>query len=154
MIPEVAAALRAELAGDEGVVLRCYDDATGKIVGPGTLVKGHVTIGCGRNLSTRGITSTESNYLLNDDLIDAEIELAPLRWIRLLTPKRQMVVYSLYFNVGLGNYRRFIAGWPNFLRQMQAGLYRQAAQNLRTAQPWATQVGARAERLADCVEFG
>lgn len=154
MSPEVAAALRAELQGDEGIVLRCYDDATAKIVGPGTLVKGNVSIGCGRNLTSRGITSVEADFLLNNDIAQAEADLSPLPWILAMTPKRQMVVYSLYFNTALGSYRRFLATWPHFLAQMEAEQYAEAAQNLRTSEPWATQVGARADRLADNVLYG
>jgi len=153
--PATEAALRAELRGDEGEVLRVYDDATGKPIGPGTVVRGNPTIGVGRNLSGRGITQAEAQQLLANDLAECEADLAPsLPWITTLSPARQTVIYSLYFNVGLGNPARFEAKWPNFLAQMKAGQFAQAADNLESTQPWASEVGPRAHRLGELVRFG
>ncbi len=155
MNPLVEAQLRQELRGDEGEVLRVYDDATGKPIGPGTLVKGNPTIAVGRNLAGRGITTAESEYFLTNDLACCENELAPsMPWITTLTPGRQTVIYSLYFNVGLGNPLRFQAKWPHFLEQMRSGMYAAAADNLEASEPWATQVGPRAHRLAELVRYG
>lgn len=155
MNPATEAALRAELRGDEGEVLRVYDDATGKPIGPGTVVRGNPTIGVGRNLSGRGITQAEAQQLLANDLAECEADLAPsLPWITTLSPARQTVIYSLYFNVGLGNPARFEAKWPNFLAQMKAGQFAQAADNLESTQPWASEVGPRAHRLGELVRFG
>lgn len=151
----VEAQLRAELRGDEGEVLKIYDDATGKPIGPGTLVKRNPTIGVGRNLSGRGITQTESEYLLSNDIADCEAELAPtMPWITSLSAGRQTVIYSLYFNTGLGNPLRFEAMWPNFLAQMKAGAFDAAANNLESSEPWATEVGPRAHRLGELVRYG
>jgi lysozyme len=155
MNPTTEAQLRAELRGDEGEVLRVYDDATGKPIGPGTLVRGNPTAGVGRNLSGRGLTQAEAEYLLSNDIVACETELAPtLPWITTLTPGRQTVIYSLYFNVGLGNPLRFEAKWPNFLAQMKAGQFAAAADNLEGTQPWASEVGPRAHRLGELVRFG
>lgn len=155
MNPTTAAQLRAELRGDEGEVLRVYDDATGKPIGKGSTLIGNPTVGVGRNLSGRGITQAEAELLLSNDLTACETDLAgPLPWITNLTPGRQTVIYSLYFNVGLGNPARFLAKWPNFLAQMQAGQFVQAADNLESSQPWATEVGPRAKRLGELVRFG
>lgn len=153
--PRVTAALAAELRGDEGERLKVYDDATGKPIGPGSVVMGNPSIAVGRNLSGRGLTLAESEYLLSNDMACCAAELAPtLPWITTLTPARQTVIYSLYFNVGLGNPARFEAKWPNFLAQMKAGEYAAAADNLETSQPWATQVGPRAHRLGELVRYG
>ncbi len=155
MNPTTEQQLRAELHGDEGIKLKVYDDATGLPIGPGTVVKGWPSIGTGRNLAGRGITSTEEEYLLSNDISDCERELAgPMPWITTLTPGRQTVIYSLYFNVGLGNPARFQAKWPNFLAQMKAGEYAAAADNLESTQPWASQVGPRARRLGELVRYG
>ena len=147
--------LKAELRGDEGEKLKVYDDATGKPIGPGTLVIGNPTVAVGRNLTGRGLTTAECEVLLDNDVSACEIELLPaLPWITSLSPARQTVIYSLYFNVGLGNPARFQAKWPNFLQQMQAGEFAAAADNLESSQPWATQVGPRAHRLGELVRFG
>lgn len=149
------AQLRAELRADEGERLKVYDDATGLLIGPGSVVKGNPSIAVGRNLSGRGITQEESEFLLSNDLACCESELAPtMPWITTLSPARQTVIYSLYFNVGLGNPARFEAKWPNFLAQMKAGEFSAAADNLETSQPWATQVGPRAHRLGELVRYG
>ncbi len=155
MNPITEAQLRAELRGDEGEVLKVYDDATGRPLGPGTLVKGNPSIGVGRNLSGRGLTTIEAEYLLANDIACCENELAPsMPWITTLTPGRQTVIYSLYFNVGLGNPLRFAAKWPEFLKQMQSGMYGAAADNLESSEPWASQVGPRAHRLGELVRYG
>ena len=114
------------------------------------------TLGVGRNLSGRGITDAESEYLLANDMAALEADLAPLLpWLQALSPARQCAVYSLYFNTSLGNPRRFVtAGWPHFLAQMQAGQFEAAATNLETSKPWSTQVGSRATRLANFVRDG
>lgn len=155
MNPLTEQLLRAELRGDEGEVLKVYDDATGRPIGTGTLVKGNPSIGVGRNLSGRGITQEEAAYLESNDMVQCEEDLAPhLPWITTLTPARQTVIYSLYFNVGLGNPMRFLAKWPHFLEQMRSGQYGQAADNLESTQPWATEVGPRAHRLGELVRYG
>jgi lysozyme len=153
--PITAAQLRQELRGDEGEVLRVYDDKTGRPIGPGTAVVGNPSIGVGRNLTGRGLSQAEAELLLTNDIAACEAELAPgLPWITSLSPARQTVIYSLYFNTGLGNPARFEAGWPNFLAQMKAGQFAAAADNLESSQPWATEVGPRAHRLGELVRFG
>lgn len=155
MNPLTEAQLRQELRGDEGEVLRVYDDKTGRPIGPGTAVIGNPSIGVGRNLTGRGLTQSEAEFLLTNDIAACEAELAPgLPWITSLSPARQTVIYSLYFNTGLGNPARFEAGWPNFLAQMKAGQFAAAADNLESSQPWATEVGPRAHRLGELVRFG
>ncbi len=155
MNPFTRAQLEQELRGDEGERLRVYDDATGKPIGPGSTVIGNPTIAVGRNLSGRGISGAESAYLLDNDCNQAETDLmGPCPWIGNLSPARQAVMYSLYFNVGLGNPNHFMAAWPHFLGQMQAGQFEEAASNLETSQPWASQVGPRAKRLAALVRSG
>lgn len=155
MDPAVKAGLRQELHGDEGIKLKVYDDATGEPIGPGSVVKGNPTIACGRNLSGRGITQAESDQMLENDMAECETDLAAaLPWVTTLTPRRQIVIYSLYFNTGLGNPARFIAKWPHFLAQMQAGDFTAAADNLESSQPWAKEVGPRAARLSQLVRYG
>lgn len=154
MNPLTESQLRTELRGDEGEVLKVYDDATGKPIGPGSVVRGNPTAGVGRNLSGRGLTQAEAEYLLGNDIDACERELAHLAWITSLSPGRQTVIYSLYFNTGLGNPARFEAKWPHFLAQMSSGAFAQAADNLESTQPWASEVGPRARRLGELVRYG
>jgi hypothetical protein len=153
--PAVQSGLSTEINGDEGNVLKVYDDKTGKPIGPGSTLVGYPTIGRGRNLTTRGISPSESDMMETGDIAQLEEDLVPLLpWIPKLSTNRQVAVYSLYFNVALGSPHKFIASWPDFLAQMAAGQFPLAAQNLRTSQPWATEVGPRSGRLADLVLYG
>lgn len=156
MSPELEDAIHAELMGDEGKVLRVYDDATGKPIVKGTTVQGNPSIGIGRNLAGRGITDAESEVLFTNDCEQGETDLSPLlSWLKDLSINRQCAVYCLYFNLSEGNPKHFLATWPNFLQQMQAGDYEAAAQNLATSQPWAGQVGAgRVGRMVNLVRYG
>ena len=156
MTPELEAAIRAELMGDEGKVLKVYDDETGKPIVKGTTVLGNPTIGVGRNLAGRGISDSEAELLLGNDCDQAEVDLLPLLpWIKDLSTNRQTAIYCLYFNLDEGNPKRFVATWPNFLQQMQAADFETAATNLSTSQPWAGQVGpGRVGRMVNLVKYG
>lgn len=150
-----AALLRTELLGDEGKVLRVYDDASGKPVGRGSTLTGNPTIGIGRNLSGNGISDSECELLFANDTESAQAEvLSALPWVAALSPPRQVVMYSLHFNMSLHNINHFLNGWPKFIAQMEAGDFATAAFNLETSQPWAGQVGPRAARLANFVRHG
>jgi lysozyme len=154
--PELEVAIRAELMGDEGKVLRVYDDATGKPIVKGSIVQGNPSIGIGRNLAGRGISDSEAELMLGNDCDQGEIDLLPLLpWLKDLSTNRQAAIYCLYFNLDEGNPKRFIATWPNFLAQMQGGEFGAAADNLATSQPWATEVGpGRVGRMANLVRYG
>ena len=58
--------VKAQLKVDEGVKLKPYKDTVGKL-----------TIGCGRNLDDIGISYTEVDYLLENDLNMAEVTAYP-----------------------------------------------------------------------------
>ena len=93
--------------------------------------------------------------LFYNDILQCEEDLeASLPWFAALTINRRVALISLYFNMDLGDVQGFLRGWPNFLSQMAAGQYEAAATNLETSQPWASEVGARAVRLAALVRSG
>lgn len=155
MIPALSAALDAELGLDEGDKSKVYDDATSLPIVKGSIVQGNPSIGIGRNLATRGLSQAEIAFLLQNDKAQCEADLeAALPWIVGITINRQVAVYSLYFNMYLGDVARFLASWPHFLEQMRIGAYEDAAHNLETSQPWASEVGARATRLANLIRSG
>lgn len=155
MIPALDQALRKEWGLDEGDQARVYDDKTGKPIGRGTTVQGFPTIGIGRNLLTRGLLDSEIELLYSNDRDECERDLdAALPWMTRITINRQVVLYSLYFNMYLGNVRLFLKDWPHFIEQMRIGAYEDAAHNLETSQPWASEVGSRAARLAQLIRSG
>lgn len=151
MTPELRDALRHSIAGHEGLVLRAYDDATGRVIQPGDTVRGWASIGYGRNLVGRGVTQAEADYLLDNDLAVLERELlAGAPWVASLDPARQLVLFEMSFNLGAGNLLR---GWPTFLGHVSAQRYDQAAA-LMLGSKWAGQVKSRALHLARLMQTG
>lgn len=124
--------------GHEGLVLRAYDDRTGRVVHPGQTVQGWITIGYGRNLVGRGITIRESEYLLANDLAEVERELDRLipSWRRWSEP-RQWAIFELGYNLGVA---RFVAEWPNTIELLRAGRFAQVA-GVLSGSKWRRQVG-------------
>jgi len=123
-----------QLIRDEGMRLKPYTDTVGKI-----------TIGCGRNLTDRGITQTEAIALLEHDIDGAELDCrAHFPWFDSLDLVRQAVLVNMVFNMGIKRVLKF----PNTLKLMEArqdeAVPIQMLQSL-----WAEQVGDRALRLAE-----
>lgn len=131
--------LVADLIRDEGERLKPYVDTVGK-----------TTIGVGRNLTDVGISLDESRMLLARDVSRVLVEMAEsFPWAAEMTENRQRVLANLLFNLGLTKLR----GFKNTLKAMAEGRYQKAADGMR-ASKWASQVGARAERLATLMEHG
>jgi lysozyme len=128
-----------QLKEHEGVRLKPYKDTVGK-----------TTIGCGRNLTDRGISDAEMHFLLaNDiDLVIKQLDGA-LPWWRGLDEVRQLVLADMCFNLGLGG----LLGFHSTLQDIRDGDYKNAALGMR-ASKWFRQVGRRAERLARMMETG
>ena len=99
--------LREQLIRHESKRALVYDDATGKPIGPGSVVIGNPTIGTGRNLAGKGLTDEEQTYLLNNDIRDAVRLAQAFSWFMLLDDVRQNVVVELIFNMGLEKFRTF-----------------------------------------------
>lgn len=135
--------LRADLIRDEDERLYVYDDATGKRLQPGVTLVGNPTIGIGRNLLGRGITTAESRYLLENDLQESIADLASFPWFEGLSPIRQRVVINLRFALGPMKFR----GFRQMLAALQDGAFDRAADELLDSE-WARVVGNRARRLA------
>lgn len=131
--------LLAELKRDEGVRLKPYTDTVGKL-----------TIGVGRNLTDVGISDDECTALLENDIAKVLAQLdRSLPWWRKIDPVRQRVLVNMAFNMGMTGLLTF----KNTLAAVQSGSYAAAAAGM-LASKWATQVGARAERLADMMRTG
>lgn len=127
-------AMLSLLIQDEGLRLKPYKDTVGKW-----------TIGIGRNLDDVGITEAEAKYLCLNDITRVERDLdSKLPWWRgALNEKRQLVLASMCFQLGIGGVMKF----PKFLAALQRGDYADAANEMRESL-WAKQTPARCERLA------
>jgi lysozyme len=138
MTPAVQVRARASIMKHEGLMLAAYDDATGRVVQPGHMVKGWITVGYGRNLIGRGITLPEAEYLLANDLSEVEAELNRRlpEWRRWAEP-RQWAIFELGFNLGVA---RFIAEWPTTVAHLRAGRFDRVA-GILSGSKWRSQVG-------------
>ena len=138
MTPELRQRIETSISGHEGLMLKVYDDATGRVVNPGTTVRGWLTIGFGRNLVGRGITRTEADYLLDNDLAAVERELDQVfpawrRW----PEARQWAMFELGYNLGVA---RFAREWPNTAERLRANDFVAVASSLSSSL-WRRQVG-------------
>ena len=136
--------LKDQLTLHESLKLKPYTDTVGKL-----------TIGVGRNLTDRGITTDESLYLLDNDIkrVTNEVKLA-LPWFDNLDPVRRKVVLDMAFNMGTGIVGiSGLLAFTNTLRAMKEGRYKDAAAGM-LASLWAQQTKTRATRLAKMMETG
>lgn len=134
--------LIAELRRDEGVVRHAYVDS-----------EGWLTVGVGRLIDKRksgGLSDDEIDYLLKNDIARVSRELDErLPWWRTLDAVRQRVIANMAFNLGVTG----LLGFKNTLAAVKAGRWEKAAAGM-LASRWATQVGARAIRLAQMMRTG
>jgi lysozyme len=131
-------ALLAELKRDEGERFKPYFDTVGKI-----------TIGVGRNLTDGGISQSECEILLHNDVARTLRWLdRHLPWWRTLDAVRQRVLINIAFNL-CGHLLTF----RNSLSAIQRNNYAAAANEMLNSK-WAAQVGQRALRLANAMRTG
>ena len=108
-----------QITRHEGVRLKPYTDTTG-----------HLTIGIGRNLSSKGITLEEAKHLLNNDVDEAIKEcFAVLPWFRALDTIRQAVITELVFNMGMRTFLTF----KNTIAAIERRDYKAAGEGLRNS---------------------
>lgn len=131
--------LKSQIIKHEGMRLFPYKDTVDKL-----------TIGVGRNLDDRGISTTEALYLLANDLKIAERDARSLiPSFQFLDDVRQRVLVDMSFNLGLyrlGKFKRMLAA-------VAERDYAQAAIEMLDSK-WADQVGKRAKRLARMMATG
>ena len=130
--------LTALIARHEGLRLKPYKDTVGKL-----------TIGYGRNLSDNGITMTEADILLQNDLRDAKSAAKSYSWFAGLNEPRQAVVIDMIFNLGVVGFSRFTATQ----RAIEAADWELAASHMLDSK-WALQVGRRAREDAEMMRTG
>lgn len=139
--------LEAELRRDEGVRYSPYVDTTG-----------NRTIGVGHNMDvsplpaswTFPLSDAQVNVLLSQDISSTIAKLnGSLPWWQQMSDVRMRVLANMCFNMGLSGLLTF----KNTLGAMQRGSYAVAAAGMLNSK-WASQVGARAMRLASAMEHG
>ena len=131
--------LANDLRRDEGVRAKPYKDSLGIL-----------TIGVGRNLDHVGLSDSEIDFLLANDIkrVMADLD-RELPWWRNLSESRQTALANLGFNMGIKKLLQF----KQTLLYLQNAHYDQAATEL-LASKYATQVGPRAKRIAEQIRKG
>ncbi len=130
--------LKAQITLHEGKRLKPYIDTVGK-----------VTIGIGRNLTDRGITDEECQFLLEGDIKLVQIYAAAFSWYDDLDEVRQAVVLDMLFNMGPGRF----AGFVKLISAIERRDWADAAFQMMDS-TWAIQVGQRAIRLSEMMKTG
>lgn len=134
--------LLAELRRDEGVRRSAYKCS-----------EGYWTIGVGRLIDASkggGLSDDEIDYLLANDIEKCKAQLdKALPWWRMLDDVRQRALINLAFNLGIAGLLTF----KNTLAAIQAKKWDAASQGLLSSK-YASQVGARAQRIAKMIRTG
>lgn len=135
-----------ELRRDEGVRYSPYNDSRGYL----TVGIGHLITGSLPDSWTFPLTDEQVDSLLESDLATVYAGLnSALPWWEDLNDVRQRVICNMCFNLGLTK----LLGFKNTLAAMRQGNYADAAKGMLNS-AWASQVGARAVRLADMMTKG
>ncbi len=131
--------LKADLMRDEELRLEPYLDSAGNL-----------TIGVGRNLSSRGITEQEAHVLLDTDVAVVFEDLdRNVTWWRRLPDGAQRALANMCFNLGWPR----LSGFRRMLLALQVGDFETAAREALDSK-WARQVGDRAVRIAELIRKG
>lgn len=131
--------LRANLALEEGERRMPYKD-----------IFGNITIGIGRNLSGKGISEDEEALMFANDCAEAERAAEALfPSFQTLTDNRKAALADMAFNLGQQRLSAFHA-----LIAAVADEDWDAAAQAMLASKWASQVGARAQKLAQLMRDG
>lgn len=136
--------LRTQLRVDEGVRRFPYTDTVGKL-----------SIGVGRNLTDVGLSESEIDVLLDNDIDRSIADLDRyLPWWRSLDEPRQRVLANMAFNMGIGAPGgRGLRSFVNTLESIRTGDYEAAARGME-ASLWYRQTGDRARRLVAIMRTG
>jgi lysozyme len=111
---------------------------------------GKLTIGFGRNLTDRGLSEDEAQYLLSNDIHEVINDLQNnYHWFNQLDSVRQEVVINMAFNLGFTGFSKF----KTTIKRIAEGNYESAAANMLNSK-WASQVHGRADELAEMMRTG
>jgi lysozyme len=122
----------------EGRRAKPYQDTVGKW-----------TVGVGRNLTDKGLSDSEIDYLLMNDIRECTDDLQTFLWWDDLDEVRRNVLIDMRFNLGPSRFRGFKAT----LAAVAMGDYVTASDQMRKSK-WYRQVKSRGERLARMMATG
>ena len=119
----------------------------GKRLKPYVCTSHKTTIGVGRNLDDVGISDSEAELLLENDILRCCEDLdRVMPWWRTLSEPRQRVCVDVVFNLGISGWLQF----KNCINALQEEDWDEAAAQLLDSK-YARQVGQRSARLAQAI---
>ena len=130
--------LRRELIDAEGWENKIYYDSMGV-----------PTVGVGRNLRDKGLSDSEVELLLQNDLDDVLRGCESLPYWKRLNPNRKLVVASMVHNLGMAKFQKFV----KTNEALADHDWEKAADEMLDSN-WAEQVASRARRLAKMMREG
>lgn len=142
--------LKKQLIRHEGLRFTVYDDDDGMPIKQGTIVKGHPTIGVGRNLEAKPISRDIAMRMLDEDVFDAEADLLRnIPFFKGLDPVRQDVLVNMSFNMGITRLMGFRKMWSALALRN----YDEVSKEMLDSK-WAKQVKGRATELSEQMRTG
>lgn len=144
--------LLLSLNSDEGNIGYVYDDANGAPIVQGYTVKGNPTIGIGRLLTkAKGLSLDERNILLANDVQQSLLQAQSQPWWPNVSSNdaRSRAMVEMVFNMGISSLQTFIVATTCLCKNDFDG-----AATAFLASKWATQVGHRAQVLAEQIRTG
>src|SRR5579863_8968787 len=107
--------------------------------------KGKTTIGVGRNLTDKGLSDVEVQFLLANDITETTDALAAaFPWFPSLDGPRQGVLINMAFNMGIEG----LSGFQKFLAAVMHYDWETAADEMLKSE-WANEVGKEEGQRAD-----
>lgn len=150
MTSEAYDGLCRRVAQHEGLCLKVYDDATGHLIGPGSHVTGHPTIGYGRALDVQGISVGVARQWLEADLDACERGLLlNWPWLGTVDDVRFGVLVEMAYQLGIAG----LSGFTHVLAAVQARDWKAAGEAMVDSL-WARQTPRRAAALRQILESG
>ena len=142
--------IKNDLIECEGKVNKVYDDKTGKKINGGSAVIGNPTIGVGRNLSGKGLSDDEIEYLLNNDINECIKDLEDIfSDFSELEPNVQRALVNMRFNLGHYGFRKF----KHMISAVKARDFKTAKEEIKSSK-WCRQVGSRCKFVSDLIYKG
>ena len=110
---------------------------------------GKLSIGVGRNLTDKGLSEDEIDYLLMNDVTECLNDLKTFAWWEALDDVRRNVLLDMRFNLGPSKFREFRL----MLAAVAGGDYERAGEEMQHS-AWFTQVKGRGKRLLKMMRTG
>lgn len=111
--------------------------------------RGVLTVGIGRNLESVGISESEADFLLANDIKDATERLQAHDLLEGHDEVRQAVLINMAFNLGINGLLKF----RNSLKLWRQKDYEGFSKEILNSR-WARQVGNRAKELSEQARTG